>query len=560
MDDSQLPKTILILSANPKGADVLKLQEEIRNIREGLNRSQNRLQFEIKKRKNARIKDLRQSLLDTKPTIVHFCGHGTGEQGLVLEDEAGNPHLASTEALSSLFEIAINDVKIPISCVLLNACYTEVQAKEIVSHVNYVIGMQDEIRDDLAISFTQGFYDGLGAGQSIDVAYKLGCNAIQFEVDRKSAADRNLASIDAAQTPQKAEISAHLIPVLLKKERLYPLSPDSPASIGQSAGKGLYALADLMADAEVYEAVKAGGEKLQDACQQIEVVSTYKDLHDELHTLEFQVYRMIIQEAQNFPASETALDNLTDYELTLQQITSNLKEIAERQLLKSQETEWITKLEQAGTELHAAIEKLNLRQLQRTIWLLNQVLAIQPAIIDTSLKKTAEALPLAVLVQHMSKIRNRLINVTLASQEAEKIRQFQEGVTALATMEQTLTSLIGNHYEWQTIDLELRRIEGTLEKDAFELEMSWPDVQVRLEAQCGDYEEKWAIALKQDAEKLDSALKAQSPNSRLCRRFFRSYRRRASERFYKIDVDLKKFCGQLRAVSKPLAFMVEKSL
>ena len=549
-------KTILILSANPKGTTVLQLNQEIRNIREGLERSQNRQQFQIQDRGAARVKDLRQGLLDLKPTIVHFCGHGTGERGLVLEDDAGEPYLASTEALSGLFGTLPDQIE----CVLLNACYAEKQAKAIVQHINYVIGMQDEIRDDLAIAFTQGFYDGLGAGQSIDVAYKLGCNAIQFEVERKSAPERKLVPIDAAETPQKAELSAHLIPVLLKKEQLHPQSPDSPASISQSAGKGLYALADLMADAEVYEAVKAGGEKLQDACQQIEVVSTYKDLHDQLHTLEFQVYRMIIQEARNFPDSETALDNLTDYELTLQQITNNLREIAERQLLKFQETEWIKKLEQAGTELHAAIETLNLRQLQRSIWLLNQILAIQPSIIDTSLKKTAEALPLAVLVQHMTKIRHRLVNVTLASQEAEKIRQFQEGVTALEILERSLVSLVGNHYEWQTIDLELRRIEGTLEKDTFELEMSWPDLQVRIEAQCSNCEEDWAIALKQDREKLDKALNAQPPNPDLSRRFFRSYRRRASERFYRIDVDFKKFCGQLRAVSKPLAFMVEKSL
>jgi CHAT domain len=549
-------KRILTLSSNPKGTSVLDLDREIRDIREGLQRSQNREQFEIEQRGAVRVEDLRQGLLDVQPTIVHFCGHGTGERGLVLENDAGEPHLVSTEALSDLFAILAGQIE----CVLLNACYAEVQAKEIVRHVNYVIGMQDEIRDDLAIAFTQGFYDGLGAGQSIDVAYKLGCNAIQFEVSKKLTPERKLVPTGAPESTQKAEISEHLIPVLLKKEQLYPPSSASPAMTSQSAGKGLYALADLMADSEVNEAVKAGREKLQDACQQIEVVSTYKDLHDQLHTLEFQVYRTIIQEARNFPNSETALDNLTDYELTLQQITSNLREIAERQLLKSQETEWIKKLEQAGAELHAAIETLNLRQLQRAIWLLNQVLAIQPAIIDTSLKKTAEALPLAVLVQHMSKIRNGVVNVILASKESEKIRQFQEGVTALETMEQSLASLISSHYEWQTIDLELRRIEGTLEKDTFELEMSWPDLQMRLEAQCGNCEEDWAIALKQDREKLDKALKAQPPTPDLSRRFFRSYRRRASERFYRIDVDLKKFCGQLRAVSKPLALMVEKGL
>jgi hypothetical protein len=551
-----MKKNLLVLSANPKGTTVLQLEREIRNIREGLERSQNREQFKIEQRGAARVKDLRQGLLDIKPTIVHFCGHGTGERGLVLEDDAGEPYLASTEALSGLFGTLPDQIE----CVLLNACYAEKQAKAIVQHINYVIGMQDEIRDDLAIAFTQGFYDGLGAGQSIDIAYKLGCNAIQFEVSKKLTPERKLVPIDAPEIPQKTDISAHLIPVLLKKEQIYLQVADSSAVVSQSAGRGLYALADLMADAEVYDAVKAGGEKLQDACQQIEVVSTYKDLHDELHTLEFQVYRMIIQEARNFPDSETALDKLTDYELTLQEITSNLREIAERQLLKSQETGWINKLEQAGTELHAAIETLNFRQLQRSIWLLNQILAIQPSIIDTSLKKTAEALPLAVLVQHMTKIRRGLVNVTLSSKSSEKIHQFQEGVTALEILERSLVSLIGNHYEWQNIDLELRRIEGTLEIDTFDLEMSWPDLQVRIEAQCSNSEEDWAIALKQDREKLDKALNAQPPNPALSRRFFRSYRWRASRRFYIIDLALKKFCGQLRAVSKPLAFMVEKSL
>jgi hypothetical protein len=147
-------KTILILSANPKGTTVLQLDREIRNIREGLERSQNRQQFQIKQRGAARVKDLRQGLLDLKPTIVHFCGHGTGERGLVLEDDAGEPYLASTEALSGLFGTLPDQPE----CVLLNACYTEVQAKAMVQHINYVIGMQDEIRDDLAIAFTQGFY------------------------------------------------------------------------------------------------------------------------------------------------------------------------------------------------------------------------------------------------------------------------------------------------------------------------------------------------------------------------------------------------------------------
>jgi AAA-like domain/CHAT domain len=212
-------KIIMILSSNPKGTSVLDLEREIRDIREGLQRSQNREQFKIEQRGAARVKDLRQGLLDLQPTIIHFCGHGTGERGLVFEDDGGNSHLVTTEALSSLFAILPENIE----CVLLNACYAEVQAKEIVQHINYVIGMQTEIRDDLAIAFTQGFYDGVGAGKSIDVAFQLGCNAIQGEASKQlPSGGRKLGLIDYNANTSITEIHSHLIPVLHKKEQVKP--------------------------------------------------------------------------------------------------------------------------------------------------------------------------------------------------------------------------------------------------------------------------------------------------------------------------------------------------
>lgn len=65
-------------------------------------------------------------------------------------------------------------------CILLNACYSEIQAKAIAQHIEYVIGMSQEIGDRAAIEFSVGFYDALGAGRNIEVAYKFACNAIQI--------------------------------------------------------------------------------------------------------------------------------------------------------------------------------------------------------------------------------------------------------------------------------------------------------------------------------------------------------------------------------------------
>lgn len=57
---------------------------------------------------------------------------------------------------------------------VLNACYSEAQAKAIARHIDYVIGMQQAIGDTAAIAFSAGFYQALGDGRNIEEAYKMG--------------------------------------------------------------------------------------------------------------------------------------------------------------------------------------------------------------------------------------------------------------------------------------------------------------------------------------------------------------------------------------------------
>jgi uncharacterized protein YjbI with pentapeptide repeats len=170
-------KTILILAANPKTTSRLRLDEEVREIDSGLQRAKKRELFDLKQRWAVRVQDVYQSLLDFKPQIVHFSGHGTGDDGLVMEDETGKTQLVDTVALAKLFELFASNVE----CVVLNACYSEVQASAIAQHIPYVIGMNKKIGDKAAIKFATGFYSALGAGESVEFAYKLGCNVIQLD-------------------------------------------------------------------------------------------------------------------------------------------------------------------------------------------------------------------------------------------------------------------------------------------------------------------------------------------------------------------------------------------
>ncbi|UCH94506.1 MAG: toll/interleukin-1 receptor domain-containing protein [Candidatus Aminicenantes bacterium] len=168
-------KRILVLSANPKDTARLRLDEEVREIEEGLRRSKYRDQFEIKSNWAVRLRDIRRAIMDYEPQIVHFCGFGE-EDGLKVEDETGNAIFVYSDALSGLFELFAGQIQ----CVLLNADYSAAQAEAINKHIDYVIGMNQQVPRKTAIEFAVGFYDALGAGKPVEEAFKFGCNAAQF--------------------------------------------------------------------------------------------------------------------------------------------------------------------------------------------------------------------------------------------------------------------------------------------------------------------------------------------------------------------------------------------
>ncbi|MGP1385374.1 MAG: AAA-like domain-containing protein [Thainema sp.] len=205
-----MKKKILILTANPRETEKLRLDEEAREIAEGLKRSQQRDNFEITTRWATRPADLQRALMELRPAFVHFSGHGDGEQGLALEDNDGNPKLVSTAALSELFELFSDSVE----CVVLNACYSEVQAEAICQHIDYVVGMNQAVNDDTAIQFATGFYDALGAGFAIEQAYKLGRNRVSLE------------SLPGSSIPILKTRQAQLAPPSISPE---PLTSESPA-------------------------------------------------------------------------------------------------------------------------------------------------------------------------------------------------------------------------------------------------------------------------------------------------------------------------------------------
>ena len=166
---------ILAVFANPRGSDPLRLGAEDRIIRECLRLSKFRDRINLDVLHAATIHDVRRAMLERGYRIVQFSGHGTG-RGLAFEDEQGKIRVVPQRALAE-FLAAYSP---PVECVILNACYSDLQGQLIAGEVPYVIGMGGAISDEGATEFTRGFYDALGAGKDIEFAYAEGCRTIKL--------------------------------------------------------------------------------------------------------------------------------------------------------------------------------------------------------------------------------------------------------------------------------------------------------------------------------------------------------------------------------------------
>lgn len=166
---------ILLLAANPTDTQRLRVDEEMRAIDQALRQAEYRV-FDLRSHGAVRIDDLQELLLRHRPDIVHFSGHGSQHNAIILQEATGNPAPVRATALRNLFRVLKDNVR----CVVLNACYTAEQAAAIAEVIDCVVGMSDAISDDAARQFATAFYRALGYGQTVQAAFALGSNLIEL--------------------------------------------------------------------------------------------------------------------------------------------------------------------------------------------------------------------------------------------------------------------------------------------------------------------------------------------------------------------------------------------
>ena len=160
---------ILLLSANPWSVSRILVDEEAREIEKRIQEGPYGDRFELHNHTAARPRDLQRLLLKYRPQIVHFSVHGSKSRRLILAGSHGRGKAISQQGLTDLFALHKHDVRL----VLLNACFTEAQARSISKVVDYSIGTCQAIGDKVCVAFAGAFYRALGFGKPVREAFEF---------------------------------------------------------------------------------------------------------------------------------------------------------------------------------------------------------------------------------------------------------------------------------------------------------------------------------------------------------------------------------------------------
>ena len=166
---------ILFVAANPSNESRVQTDKEHRIIKSEMERGSQREKFEFLAPQFAvTIGDLIRAINDN-PNVIHFSGHGINE-GIIITNENNESQILSLKTMNRLFKYNKST-----KYIILNSCYSAVQAKELSQFGMYVVGNNYAVEDNAAVSFSKGFYNGLGEGKKFIAAVNDGLIVVETE-------------------------------------------------------------------------------------------------------------------------------------------------------------------------------------------------------------------------------------------------------------------------------------------------------------------------------------------------------------------------------------------
>ena len=169
---------VLFIAANPKDRNLrLWLDEEVHDIKNKIRQARYRDYVDFTSEWAVRTTEVFQALNEHQPNVVHFSGHGSSANELILLDQEGNPKPVTKNAFKQMIAAAGDHIRL----VILNTCHSRDLAEAAVEHVDAAIGMNTSIGDEAARVFAAQFHSAVGFGFSVRRAFDQAVAQLMME-------------------------------------------------------------------------------------------------------------------------------------------------------------------------------------------------------------------------------------------------------------------------------------------------------------------------------------------------------------------------------------------
>jgi len=168
---------VLFMASNPIDQNQLRLDEEARAIHEMITKSKHRDSVNFATRWAVRSSDILQAINEVNPDVIHFSGHGTNTDELVLQNTDGSAKCITKEVIVQTIATVSDRVRL----VFFNTCFSQGQAEAIVEYIEAAVGMATSIGDDAARVFASYFYSAVGFGLSLEKSFLQAKAALLLE-------------------------------------------------------------------------------------------------------------------------------------------------------------------------------------------------------------------------------------------------------------------------------------------------------------------------------------------------------------------------------------------
>lgn len=515
---------MVVLLSNPQGTDELNLEKERQNIVEAVAGLQD---LDVHYCPQGTVAHLLKAMIDGAH-IFHYAGHGNFE--LQPGVKTGQGSLALTDVDGKEKQLLAEDLALTLSqkgvrLAVLGACktgrvdqinaWTGIAPALTRAGIPAVIGMQFSIEDHNAVLFSQSLYQGLAAGKSIDEAVSEGRRSVKVHAGS-----------------QYVELDWGAPVLYLRSEGdgiLFPRATDV-------ASRTLKKVED-----ELTGKLAGLRTEFQASLKQFDVIKDYKDLHDNLHDLQFAWFPLVRQKVAGLPDAKGALYELRSHERDLRAVIGKLKDTITKNKVDKSEKVWVDDLEIARQDYKKGIDspEPQMSLINGAMERIKQVLDTQPNFINGSLMRAVGAVRLPQLIG----IVQRVFDESIAKDPNKQIvENFKQGIEELKQINEDLSSLTKEHDIWQRSEATINMIQLMVKNlDAFEV--LWKQLKADTSPFYQNSTEEWAADLRAGAADLDQASSNKDADGVI--RCFSLFSKDAKLRFWNVDKSIKQRCEAL---------------